>query len=168
MGPSSVGADEELQTLESSREKIEAETGAVVISNSAEVISVGTDKWKTYRLLKKKGLPFAESALPGQRQEFPPRVRVSSSWSSLGKGHGSLDLYKARTAQEVEYGMKRIREGGGDPVLQQYLEGDEYTSGVTSDERGRVMSSIAMRRELKWGQTFRAYVDDSPGRAEGS
>ncbi len=58
--------------------------------------------------------------------------------------------------------MKRIREGGGDPVLQQYLEGDEYTSGVTSDERGRVMSSIAMRRELKWGQTFRAYVDDFP------
>ncbi len=65
-----MGADEELQTLESSREKIEAETGAVVISNSAEVISVGTDKWKTYRLLKKKGLPFAESALPGQRKEF--------------------------------------------------------------------------------------------------
>jgi carbamoyl-phosphate synthase large subunit len=48
-------------------------------------------------------------------------------------------------------------------MLQEYLSADdlEFTTGVTVNREGTdVMSSISMRRTLKGGQTYKAFVDD--------
>jgi carbamoyl-phosphate synthase large subunit len=158
-----VGADEELSVLADSADRIEEETGAVVMTNSKDVIMTGKDKWRTFEFLKKNGLPCAESALPGRWRSFvrefglpivvKPRV-----------GHGSLQLYIASSAEEVENAINSIQRSGGRPILQQYLkeEGEEFTSGVTSERNGKVISSITMRRRLKGGQTYKAFVADFP------
>ncbi|MGD0638428.1 MAG: ATP-grasp domain-containing protein [Nitrososphaerales archaeon] len=158
-----VGSDEELSILAGSARRIEKETGATVMTNSKDVIATGRDKWKTFEFLKKNGLPCAESALPGRRRgfirEFGLPVVVKPR-----EGHGSLQLFVANSSEEVDRAVESIEGSGGRPVLQQYLkeEDEEFTSGVMSDRRGRVISSISMRRRLKGGQTYKAFVGDFP------
>jgi carbamoyl-phosphate synthase large subunit len=158
-----VGADEELSVLEGSARRIEKETGAIVITNSKEVIAIGRDKWRTFEFLKKNGLPHAESALPGQRRsffrEYGPPIVVKPR-----EGHGSLHVHVANSAEEVDQAIASIQDSGELPILQEYLreEDEEFTSGVTSDRHAKVLSSITMRRTLKGGQTYKAFVDEFP------
>jgi carbamoyl-phosphate synthase large subunit len=159
-----VGAEEELPYLSKEKKRIEAETGASVMANPAEVISIGSDKWKTFQFLKNNGLPFAESALPEDREGFvsehgyPVVVKPR-------EGHGSVHFYLANNAEQVDLAFVAIKQAGWRPMLQENLpdQEQEFTSGITVEKGGkRVMSSIAMRRTLKGGQTYRAFVDDFP------
>jgi len=159
-----VGSDEELLPLAAAAERIERESGAVVVVGQKGLVSLGQDKWRTFRFLKKNALPCAESALPGEMdgflREFGFPVVVKPR-----EGHGSLGFQVAGSREEVEGACATIERRGWRPMLQEHL-GDadqEYTSGVTLDRSGAtVLSSISMRRRLKGGQTFRAFVDDYP------
>jgi carbamoyl-phosphate synthase large subunit len=158
-----VGADEELSVLAGSANRIEKETGAIVMTNSKGVITTGKDKWRTFEFLKKNGLPRAESALPGRWSSFVREFGLPIVVKPR-EGHGSLQLYIANSSEEVERAIKSIQSSGGRPILQQYIKGedDEFTSGVMSDRNGKVISSITMRRRLKGGQTYKAFVGDFP------
>jgi carbamoyl-phosphate synthase large subunit len=158
-----VGSDEELSVLAASATRIEKETGAAVMTNSRDVIATGRDKWRTFEFLKKNGLPCAESALPERRRSFVREFGLPVVVKPR-EGHGSLQLFIANSSEEVDRAIKSIEGGGGRPVLQQYLkeEDEEFTSGVMSDRNGRVISSISMRRILKGGQTYKAFVGDFP------
>ena len=51
-------------------------------------------------------------------------------------------------------------------MIQEFISSEdlEFTTGVTVDRQGKyVMSSIAMRRTLKAGQTYKAFIDDYKG-----
>jgi carbamoyl-phosphate synthase large subunit len=158
-----VGADEELSVLEGAADMIERETGATVMTNSSDVIAIGKDKWRTFEFLKKNGLPCAESALPGQRRSFIREFGLPIVVKPR-EGHGSIQVHVANSSDEVNQAVARIQRSGGRPILQQYLEQEdgEFTSGVTSDRDAKVISSITMRRSLKGGQTYKAFVDDFP------
>ncbi|MHB8566835.1 MAG: ATP-grasp domain-containing protein [Nitrososphaerales archaeon] len=157
-----VGSDEELATLSQASERIQSETGARVIANPPEVIRVGQDKWRTFEFLKRNNLPYAESSLVDDQygfvQEFGFPLVVKPR-----EGHGSLQMHIAKNRDEVESAISEIERVGWHPMLQEYLsdQDQEYTSGVTIDKEGKyVMSSISMRRKLKGGQTYKAFIDD--------
>jgi carbamoyl-phosphate synthase large subunit len=158
-----VGADEELGIVGSSSDRIKKGSGGVVISNKPETIAIGSDKWKTFQFMKKYGLPRAESSLPEGRarfvKEFGYPVVVKPR-----EGHGSEQFYVARGEKDLEYAIAAIRRRGWRPMLQEYLSEDdgEFTTGVTVGKGRKVMSSIAMRRTLKGGQTYKAFIDDFP------
>lgn len=158
-----AGAEEELLVLECSAKRIESQTGAIVITNSHEVITIGRDKWRTFEFLKKNGLPRAESALPGRWRSFISDFGLPIVVKPR-EGHGSIQIHIARNSDEVESAITRIRRSGGRPILQQHLEAEdeEFTSGVMSDRNAGIISSITMRRTLKGGQTYKAFVDDFP------
>ncbi|MDA4118594.1 MAG: ATP-grasp domain-containing protein [Thaumarchaeota archaeon] len=159
-----VGAEEELPYLSAQRKRIEEDTGAVVLINPAEVISVGTDKWRTFEFLKANGLPCADSALPRDREVFV-RQHGYPVVVKPREGHGSVHFYRAESSGEIDEAMTAIKLAGWRPILQENLpdETQEFTAGVTIEKGGkRVMSSIAMRRTLKGGQTYRALIDDFP------
>jgi len=156
-----VGSDEELLPLTILASRIEKETSAKVIANPLPALEIGMDKWKTYELLKSNGLPAAESTLPPDRNEFvkehgfPIVVKPRIS-------HGSEGLFVAKNEDEMEYALNSIQGKGGEPIIQEYLqrEDSEFTTGVTLSAQGeRVMSSIAIRRKLKHGQTYKAFVE---------
>jgi carbamoyl-phosphate synthase large subunit len=159
-----IGADEELQLMASSEERIESETGAIVITNPIDVISTCKDKWETMEFLRKNNLPHPRSALPQNKEQF---LR-ESSFPVIVKpreGHGSLHLYIAKSREEVEKDISEIKKFGWRPMIQEYVPTDnlEFTIGVTVDKEGKyVMSSIAMKRTLKDGQTYKAFIDDYP------
>jgi len=157
-----VGADEELLPMAAARERIEKESGAVVVSNPMEVLKIGTDKWKTFEFLRKNRLPCAESALPEDEEEFARR-RGFPLVVKPREGHGSIGFHIVRSMEEVRNAILAIRRSGLHPIIQEYIgeENPEYTTGVTVDRGGgHVMSSIAMRRTLKGGQTYKAFIDE--------
>jgi carbamoyl-phosphate synthase large subunit len=159
-----VGSDEELLPLSRASERIEAETGAVVISNPTSVIETCVDKWKTFQALKSRSLPCAESRLPQESEDFVAEFGLPVMVKPR-EGHGSLHAYLARDKPEVEAAIRAIEGAGWRPILQEYLSDaeSEFTTGVIIDRAGKaVLSSISMRRKLKAGQTYRAVIDDFP------
>lgn len=157
-----VGSDEELMTLVTSKEQIEKKTKSVLITNPENVIRIASDKWATYTYLKERKISCAESSLPENRDAlmhefgFPLVVKPR-------EGHGSLHFYVVNNNDEMKYAIASIQKIGWRPMLQEYLGGEdnEFTSGVTVDKEGRhVMSSISMRKILKGGQTYKAFIDD--------
>ena len=157
-----VGSDEELAPMTEARKQIEDETGAVVIVNPPDVLSAARDKWETFVALKRLGLPHAKSALPDgmdsfvQEHAFPLVVKPR-------EGHGSVGFHVVRDREGAREAISTIERMGWRPLLQEFLGDDdqEYTTGVVVDSKGRdVVSSIAMRRTLRGGQTYKAFVDD--------
>ena len=157
------GSDEELPTLARQADQIERETGAKVITNPLPVIAIATDKWKTFQLLKKSGLDCAESSLLENRGDFVEKFGFPLIVKPRS-GHGSQNIVLVGNAEELDSALKAIRFTGGDPMIQEYLPGDdaEFTTGVVTSRKnmGRVLSSISMRRMLKHGQTYKAFIED--------
>jgi carbamoyl-phosphate synthase large subunit len=159
-----VGAEEEMLCLSRERQRIEEETGALVITNPPEVLSIGMDKWETSRFLSARGIACAESALPEEAEDFV-RERGFPVVVKPREGHGSVHFYLAADMDSLQSSITAIREAGWRPMLQENLpdKEEEFTAGVTVDKGGkRVMSSIAMRRTLKGGQTYKGIIDDFP------
>jgi carbamoyl-phosphate synthase large subunit len=157
-----IGSEEELVPLARASERIESEGGAIVVSSNPNVLSLGMDKWETYRFLKANRFACAESALPEDRESFVGEFGFPMVVKPR-EGHGSESFYVVRTLREIDAACEAITERGWRPMLQEYLsdEGSEFTTGVTVDREGKeAMSSISIRRTLKGGQTYRAFVED--------
>ncbi len=156
-----IGSDEELSPLTLAKNEIENKTGAIIITNPSKVTDIAGDKWETFLFLRQNGFPCPDSSLPKgsdmfiEKHGFPIVVKPR-------EGHGSLHFYIIRKKSELENAINAIRNAGWKPILQEYLIGEdtEFTSGVTRSSKGKVMSSISMRKFLKNGQTYKAFIDD--------
>ena len=156
-----IGSQEELLPIAKARSQIEIDTDVKVLTNPINVITTAADKWQTYIFLKGNNLPCPESVLPHEDtkliKEFGFPIVVKPR-----EGHGSLHFYVVKNKDELEQAISKIKEFGWNPILQEYIIGkdNEFTSGVTVSKSGEIMSSISMRRELKNGQTYKAFIDD--------
>jgi carbamoyl-phosphate synthase large subunit len=156
-----IGSDEELVPLTLAKDYIENKTGTVIITNSLKVTNIAVDKWETFLFLQQNGFPCPDTSLPDgadmfiEKHGFPIVVKPR-------EGHGSLHFYVVHEKNELENATRIIRNHGWNPILQEYLNGEdtEFTSGITRSSKGKVMSSISMRKFLKNGQTYKAFIDD--------
>ncbi len=157
-----VGSDEELIPMTHARSEIEGKTETVILANPTEVITTASDKWKTYEFLKKNSLPCPESALFENQESFIREFGFPLVVKPR-EGHASLHFYVTNNKDDVRYAISAIQKVGWRPILQEYIQGDdsEYTSGVTVNKSGKkIMSSISMRRTIRCGQTYKAFIDD--------
>ena len=155
-----VGSDDELLALAGAKERIEQETGAILIAGSLDALKVARDKWRTYEFCKQLNLPCAPSALPEGMEEFAKEFGYPVVVKPR-EGYGSVHLYIAKNKEEVEHAVSAIEKAGWRAILQKYLAGDEFTSGVTIDRNRRyAMSSISIKKIIKHGQTYKAFIDD--------
>jgi carbamoyl-phosphate synthase large subunit len=156
------GSDEELIPLTMLAPRFEKEVAVKVIANPLSVLKIAMDKWKTYASLKNEGLSCAESSLPDNMKDFGEKF----GYPLIVKprvGHGSEGLFLVKNEEEADLAILNLRKTGREPVLQEYLasEDAEFTTGVTVSERTEaVLSSISMRRKLKHGQTYKAFVEN--------
>lgn len=156
-----VGSDQELPVISSDARNIEDQTKSKVLVNPLEVILTCRDKWKTYQFLKNNNLPCPISFLPEDLDElihiinFPIIVKPR-------EGYGSLHFYLVNDLEELNYAITQIRKVGWQPIIQEYLPGDEFTIGVTLDrDRKYIMSSISIKKiSQKSGQTYKAFIDN--------
>jgi carbamoyl-phosphate synthase large subunit len=159
-----IGTDQELDVVSNLTGKIEKRTGAKILICSKEVIKISRDKWKTYQFLKRKKLPYVESSLPDgspdlvERFGFPLVVKPR-------EGYGSVQFNIVHDRNELDNSVKNIESQGWNPIIQQYIEGNdnEYTTGVLTDCRNNnIISSISIKKFLKSGQTYKGIIDDFP------
>jgi carbamoyl-phosphate synthase large subunit len=150
-----VGTDVELPILAEARGALERDFGTKVVVSSPEVIDIANDKWLTSRFLKEQGLDYVPSALPGDEEDliaqvgFPLIVKPRIGARSVG-------LHLVRDRKE----LARALETPDPPVIQKHVgtADTEYTAGSLTFH-GKCRASIVMRRDLRDGNTYRAYTD---------
>jgi carbamoyl-phosphate synthase large subunit len=157
-----VGSDEELLTIASAKKRIERESPSKALVTQLDVIKIARDKWETFKFLKSNNLSCAESCLPDNKEEFTKEFGFPIVVKPR-EGFGSVNFFLTNSTYEMEYALNKIQEYGWKPMLQEYLPGIEFTSGITIDSNSKhVMSSISIRKYLKGGQTYKAFIDDYP------
>jgi carbamoyl-phosphate synthase large subunit len=149
-----VGTDVELMTFAERRSELESEFNTHIVVSPPRVIGIADDKWLTYRFLQEHGFPCPHSALPESVDDllnicdFPlivkPRVGARSLGVSLVHTRRELDQALACTPNAI------VQECVATPQ-------DEYTSGLLATRNG-VQAIVTMRRDLRDGNTYRAYV----------
>lgn len=147
-----VGTDVELGVLAHHRIAWEKELKTNIVVSSPEVIAIADDKWKTYQFLKNSGFAYPESALPGDEDRLIEQVgfplvvkpRVGARSVGLHIVDNREDLARVLTP---------------DAIIQQCVatDADEYTAGSLTF--GTCEATIVMRRILRDGNTFCAFVE---------
>lgn len=152
------GTDVELETFARHRGEWEARFGTKVIVSSPDVVAIADDKFETFRFLSERGFGVPDSCLPADRNELVERV----GFPLIVKpriGARSIGVVRVETHAQLEDAV-RGRHG---LVVQECVGTDqeEFTAGALVFD-GSCAASIVMRRELRNGNTARAFVDAYP------
>lgn len=153
-----VGTDVELAVFAEHREALEEEFATKILVSSPRVVAIADDKYLTFQFLRDAGFAFPESCLPGEEEKliakvgFPLVVKPRRGARSIGLSivHDRAELAAAVSAAPGAV----IQEHVGDSE-------QEYTAGVIVFPNQEI-ASIVMRRDLRDGNTYRAFVDDYP------
>lgn len=155
-----VGTDTELPYFAAHRERLEREYSLHVLVSSPQVVEIADDKWQTAQFFKAHGFDYPDSALPGtpdverllETFGFPLLVKPRRGARSIGVG-------VVKNRDELAYAI----EHGDNVVIQEYIgtANDEYTAGALTFD-GETHATIVMRRDLRDGNTYRAYVEAYP------
>ncbi|MBO3460067.1 ATP-grasp domain-containing protein [Aetokthonos hydrillicola Thurmond2011] len=154
-----IGTDIELLVYALHKSDIESTYQTRVIVSPPHVIKIADDKWLTYEFLAANGFPCPKSALPGgvfdllQECDFPLIVKPRTGARSIG-------VHLVKNEEELHQALSQVEN----PVIQECIANpeQEYTSGVVLEE-GVAKAVVTMRRDLRDGNTYRAYVEpDAP------
>lgn len=119
------------------------------IGNDTNIVSIFSDKNKTFEVLKTHGFEIPITALGNSKENITKIGLPCIVKPSTGTG-GSVMVFSAFTAEEAWSYCQFILNAGKTPIVQEYipaLEG-EYTVGVLSFADGEIAGSIAMKRSL--------------------
>jgi carbamoyl-phosphate synthase large subunit len=128
----------------------------VRVAVSPELTSrICNDKYVTCCHLRAAGVAAAESFLPGQ---VPADARLPLFVKPRG-GRGSVGAFRARTREELAFFTGYVR----DPVIQEYLDGPEYTIDLLCGFDGRPLSVVPRERVvIRAGVIDRGRTVDDP------
>jgi len=146
------GLDAELPVLARAVDTFR-DIGVTIVVSRPEVVDLCDDKLGTIQFLANNELPFLRTIPAVDAQHWDGGYPVVLK-PRIG-GCRSVGVHVAKNATEVG----RILEEG-DPalfVMQEYVEGDEYTCGTVNFE-GLCKGIIVMRRILRFGDTYQAFV----------
>ncbi|MBU0571723.1 MAG: ATP-grasp domain-containing protein [Candidatus Omnitrophica bacterium] len=149
-----IGLDFELKLFAEKKDIIAERTGCRVVVSDSEIIRIANDKYLTNQFLAENGFDHPKTVLienmDSSGMEYPciikPRV-----------GQRSRGVYIVNEKKELEAKAGEIT----DPIVQELIgdENKEYTCGVIFFD-GEVKGTIALRRDLKEGNTLNAYLDE--------
>jgi carbamoyl-phosphate synthase large subunit len=148
------GFDAELAVLSRRSPTLRAK-GIIPIVSTPEVVRLGDSKAALANFLKSNGFPYIPTAT-NYRELYdlkgPYIVKPDAGCRSQGveKFNTVAEIQRAEIDFEVHH-----------KIAQEYIEGDEYTCGTVSFD-GDVKGVIAMTRELRSGDTYKARVDQNP------
>lgn len=155
------GTDVELPILASNREQLEREFGTRVLVSDPRVVAIADDKFLTFEFLREAGLMPPASAVP-ENSEALELLIESVGFPLVVKpriGARSVGVSLVSTPRELEEAIA----GRDGLVVQECVAGDqdEYTASVLVFD-GVPQASIVMRRDLRDGNTYRAFTGAYP------
>ena len=148
------GLDVELPPLAEHQERFRAE-GVVPVVSSPEVVKLCDDKLATYEFLRRHGFAAPRTCRLRDAGELDYPVVLKPQRG----GTRSRRTFVASTPDEFDVWQRLVDRDNC--VVQEYLPGDEYTCGTINFD-GRCRGVIAMRRVLRDGDTYKAFVERNP------
>lgn len=137
------GMDIELKKLSENTGLFE-EIGTRVIVSRPKVIDIADDKYLTSQFLRDNDLPVVYTSWVNA-MPFPYIMKPKRG------GARSKNVYKIEKAEDIP-------DVDNNYIYQEYIEGDEYTCG-TITIGGKYRGCIIMRRILRDGDTYKAFVE---------
>jgi carbamoyl-phosphate synthase large subunit len=126
-----------------------ADYDAAVLVSPPETLDITQDKWKTYQHLTEI-LPLPQSwnnvdDVDGDGEYFvKPRG-----------GSGSEDIHRVTSRTELEFYCERV----SNPIIQDYLPGNEYTIDSLTDRNGALLACVPrLRKEITSGISTKVEV----------
>jgi carbamoyl-phosphate synthase large subunit len=150
------GLEPDLFAFSAGADRLRA-AGVVPVVSEPSIIRLCDDKLLTARFLAEHGffaprtLALEGTAMPDLAPPFVLKPRTG--------GARSIGVFVVRSRDDFECRVRQL-----DPsnyVAQEYLEGDEYTCGSVNFD-GRCFGTIVMRRQLRDGDTYKAFVEEDP------
>lgn len=156
-----IGSTAELPFYSRNRESLERSTGAKVFVNSPAVIELCTDKWLTMCHLSRSGFQIPASIRYPEDSGMLSSFIESAGFPLIVKprfGRGSVGVVLAKDKQQLLENIK----GKESLLIQEYItdEDQEFTVGICINQKGKVISKIALRRYLQEGVSIAAVSDD--------
>lgn len=151
------GLDAELKPLSVHREAFKA-IGTIVVVSDPGIIDISDNKLLTYRELTKIGInvPFT------QRLEY---LETPASFPLVIKqkigGARSKNVFIVRKEEEYQTVLEQIGGNKEKYIVQEYIDGDEYTCG-SINLNGECKGVIVMRRTLRDGDTHKCFSVHHP------
>lgn len=123
--------------------------GVKILVSEPEVIEVCNDKYRFYQFLAKNNIPTPKTFLPNQAfcssMEYPLIIKPRY-------GSGGKDTFKVKNKKEIELFINYVSQ----PVIQEFVEGKEYTVDLLSDFDGKVLTVVPRERiETFGGESFK-------------
>jgi carbamoyl-phosphate synthase large subunit len=129
--------DDELERFAGARDWF-ARRGVRVAVSPEETAALCNDKYKTCKHLREAGVAAAATFGP---RDHPPQVRYPL-FVKPRIGRGGVGAYRVRNARELQFFLDYVP----DAVVQEYLDGPEFTIDVLCDFEGRVLSVVPRQR----------------------
>lgn len=144
------------------RTELMKKTSAYFVVQSQTTLERCMDKVRLYDYLSERGIRVPEtyvkkedSSLLIKKYGFPLVLKSRS-----GSGSRGFHLVKNQFALETAWSETEF------PLIQEFISnknGEEYTVGVFLDKESRALGAIPMLRQLRFGMTWHAIVNDYPG-----
>ena len=115
-----------------------AAAGIHVAVSTTAATAVCIDKYVTCRTLSSNGVAAATSFLPGELLESP----VFPLFIKPRVGRGSVGAFGVRTARELAFFLDYVPN----PIVQEYLDGPEFTIDMLCDFSGNPLSIVPRER----------------------
>jgi carbamoyl-phosphate synthase large subunit len=130
--------------------------GIRVAVSSENTGLICNDKYSTARFLLGKGIPFARTWLPEELNfpelQYPLFLKPKS-------GRGSVGAFMIRNEHELRFFLDYVQ----DPIVQEFLEGKEFTIDLLADFEGQVISVVPRERMVvRSGVTDRGRTVNHP------
>jgi len=140
--------DHLLLPIAQKKEELES-IGVKVLISDEETIEITRDKWRTYRKLKDV-IPFPKSFIKKEDIDIDYPLIIKPRG-----GSGSIDVHKINSREELEFFFKRVHN----PIIQDFLSGEEYTVDCLSGHNGGLLVSIPrIRIETKAGISVKGKI----------
>lgn len=144
------GLDAELFVLSKNKDIIKAETGTEVVVSNPDVINISDDKLLTSKFLQTNNFPYPLILNASEYKNFnyPVIVKIQKG------GARSQGCFKINNIKEFDNLLNKIKLD--DFIIQEYIEGDEYTCGTVYIDK--FYGAIPIKRILRDGDTHKAFV----------
>lgn len=124
------GPEEELLALSKNKNKLEKEGFLVLVPDYGSAL-ICADKKKTGQFFEKNNIPVPKIFPDTSSVIFPCMVKARF-------GRGSSGVFKASDKNELKFYLKKARQ----PIIQEFIEGTEYTIDILADLSGKPISVI--------------------------
>ena len=154
------GLDVELSILSQNADKF-VQIGTTVIISRPEAIEICDDKLLTSKFLVKIGLPAPKTYTLKGFLANPHLLNFPIILKPKKGGARSKDVYKVDSKTDLNKILVIEKLLADNLVVQEYIDGDEYTCGTVNLDQ-KYFGSIIMRRTLRDGDTYKCFTEKNP------